>query len=75
VQRNGDVEEFMRVVCGFLKRKTSFMSTEGAEKKLMKVIREFQPKSKVRQAIPAPPGDQPRRRPSCLANPCLPFHL
>ena len=48
VQRNGDVEMFLRDVCGFLKRRTSFITSEGADKKLLNIFREQQPSVKVR---------------------------
>lgn len=53
MQRNGDVELFLRDVCGFLKRRTSFMTSEGADKKLLKIFREHQPNVKVRQHAPS----------------------
>lgn len=45
---------FLRDVCGFLKRRTSFVTSEGADKKLLKIFREHQPSAKVRPEHTSP---------------------
>jgi hypothetical protein len=51
VQSQDNVEDFLRSVFGFLKRNTSYMATEGSDKSIQKVAREFQLKNKVRFLI------------------------
>lgn len=50
LQRNGEGEKFLRDVFGFLKRRSSFLSQEGVDKKVSKLLREFMPASKVSSA-------------------------
>jgi hypothetical protein len=47
MQRNDDVEGFLRDVCGFLKRRTSFFAAEGVDKKVLRIVKEHQPAAKV----------------------------
>lgn len=78
MQNSSDVEEFLRIVGGFVKRKTSFYAKPDAEKKIQKVFREFVTRSagvkagflgasKPKAAAPAPVAPAPKAAPAPAA--------
>lgn len=70
LQSNDSVEEFLRTVFGFLKRNSTFMAQEGAEKKIAKIARDYQPKTKVPPPPPPSRGLAPPTHSLCY--PTLP---
>ena len=52
MQSQDNVDDFLRSVFSFLKRKTSYMQREGSDKAVAKIAREYQAKPKVRVRTP-----------------------
>ena len=45
------MEELLKSLFSFLKRNTNFMSKDGSDKAIAKVVRQYQPSQKVRLRI------------------------